>query len=290
MPPDICGLLGFTPRTDILLANADMSRRYWIEFEVSRADPVANHAKFAATHLFYPQSNADIFVSMVSPHVATGRRNLGATAISLMRRVGMDAFQTTLLPEHSPQEVKHLNQMSLDELRGRHIDISSELTRVFDVTEPLSSFEGSRIHFVGNLLEVILNVRSWNTGLKNPCNKLLWGKRTVTYFVFDNRSKGFAPSKYCAFTFIKPSTDIESSQWRISDLTGMSIERYSRVERDNWRFDGQRAKHHLIHNLGMALIEAEDDSKISAQFQRWLGDNSDSITVHPSGPKFICFP
>jgi len=289
-PPELCKLLGFTPKTDVLLANADGSRRYWIEFEVSRADPVANHAKFAATHLFSPQSDTDVFVSMVSPHVATGRRNLGATAISLMRHVGMNAFQTTLLPRYSPQEVKHLNQMPLHELRGRHIDISSEILRVFDISKPLISFERSRIHFVANLLEVILNIRSWNTEIQNNSNKLLWGKRIVKYFVFDNRLKWFAPSKYCAFTFINPDANLMSSRLKISDLNGMSIKRYSSIERNNWQFDGQRAKNHLIHNLGMVLIEAEEDSKIWERFQRWLGDNSDSITVHPSRPKFILFP
>jgi hypothetical protein len=30
------------------------SRRLWIEFEISRADPVANHAKFATAQLFQP--------------------------------------------------------------------------------------------------------------------------------------------------------------------------------------------------------------------------------------------
>ena len=34
---------------DVLLERVDGSRRLWVEFEVSRADPVANHAKFAFT-------------------------------------------------------------------------------------------------------------------------------------------------------------------------------------------------------------------------------------------------
>ena len=37
--------LGYRPRADVLLEKADGSRRLWIEFEVSRADPVANHVK-----------------------------------------------------------------------------------------------------------------------------------------------------------------------------------------------------------------------------------------------------
>src|SRR5204862_2638977 len=91
-------LLGFSSRVDLLFEKLDGSRRLWIEFEVSRADPVANHAKFAAAHLFNPQGPTDAFVAMVSPHVTRGRRNLAATTIALMRHIGMDAFQTVLFP------------------------------------------------------------------------------------------------------------------------------------------------------------------------------------------------
>src|SRR5690349_4299212 len=66
-------LLGYAPRADVILERSDGSRRLWIEFEVSRADPVANHAKFATAHLFSQQLPADVFVSMVSAHVAKGR-------------------------------------------------------------------------------------------------------------------------------------------------------------------------------------------------------------------------
>lgn len=43
--------LGYSPRADVCLENEDTSRRLWIEFEISRADLVANHAKFATAHL-----------------------------------------------------------------------------------------------------------------------------------------------------------------------------------------------------------------------------------------------
>src|SRR3954447_1779886 len=92
LPADLEDLLGYAPRADVLLQRLDGSRRLWIEFEVSRADPVANHAKFATAHLFEPQLTTDSFVAMVSPHVTRGRRNLGANTISLMRALGMRAF------------------------------------------------------------------------------------------------------------------------------------------------------------------------------------------------------
>ena len=82
---DLAALLGYAPHADVLLERHDGTRRLWIEFEVSRADPVANHAKFATAHLFQPQLKTDSFVAMVSSHVARGRRNLAANTVSLMR-------------------------------------------------------------------------------------------------------------------------------------------------------------------------------------------------------------
>jgi hypothetical protein len=87
-------LFGYAPKADVVLDRDDGRRRLWIEFEVSRADPVANHAKFATAHLFQPQRPADTFVSMVSWHVVRGRRNQAANTISLMRHIGMSAFQS----------------------------------------------------------------------------------------------------------------------------------------------------------------------------------------------------
>lgn len=57
-------LLGYSPRADVCLESIDASRRIWIEFEISRADPVTNHAKFATAHLFKPFEASDTFVSI----------------------------------------------------------------------------------------------------------------------------------------------------------------------------------------------------------------------------------
>ncbi len=59
-------LFGYAPKADVCLERNDGQRRLWIEFEVSRADPVANQAKFATAHLFQPQRPTETFVSMVS--------------------------------------------------------------------------------------------------------------------------------------------------------------------------------------------------------------------------------
>lgn len=133
---DVTQLLGYDPRADVVLIHAGTDARVWIEFEVSRADPVANHAKFATAHLFVPQRPADHFVAMLSPHIDRGRRNLAAATIRLMRRVGMSAFQTTLLPLATPDEVKRLNQLPVNALATEHVDVAAEVERVLAVVTP----------------------------------------------------------------------------------------------------------------------------------------------------------
>lgn len=155
---ELADLLGYRPQADLLLTHTD-GRRLWVEFEVSRADPVANHAKFATAHLFQPQPGTDAFVAMVSPHVDRGRRNLGATAITLLRRVGMAAYQTTLLPHLPPAEIKRLNHTPLAELLAAAPPVADELARVFAVSAPVLTDSDGRIHFVGDVLEVLLNLR-----------------------------------------------------------------------------------------------------------------------------------
>jgi hypothetical protein len=66
LDPRLERLFGYAPKADVVLQRTDGTRKLWIEFEVSRADPVANHAKFATAHLFQPQQASETFVSMVS--------------------------------------------------------------------------------------------------------------------------------------------------------------------------------------------------------------------------------
>src|SRR5580658_2136868 len=102
LPPELERFLGYSSRVDVMLEREAPAKRLWIEFEVSRADPVANHTKFATAHLFQPQAPIDYFLAMISPHVARGRRNLACNTIALMRQIGMRAFQTVLLPGTDP--------------------------------------------------------------------------------------------------------------------------------------------------------------------------------------------
>jgi hypothetical protein len=183
MLPSLEALLGYAPRADVVLTQEDGTQRLWIEFEVSRADPVANHAKFATAHLFQPQATGDVFVSMVSRHVNRGRRNLAANTILLMRRVGMRAVQTVLFPSLGGPEVKRFNHMSPDELRASSLDVQPEIERALAVSIPQGTAGGHRIYFAGEVVDVLLNARAWNEAVASSHGQELWGQRRVQYFV-----------------------------------------------------------------------------------------------------------
>jgi hypothetical protein len=286
LSPPFRKLLGYAPRADVLLEREDGSRRLWIEFEVSRADPVANHAKFATSHLFETQPKTDTFVAMVSSHVARGRRNLAGNTILLMRHVGMNAHQTLLLPQLPPTEIKRLNHLSLEQLTRESLDVRSELERVFSVSEPLAVTGEYRIHFVGDLLEVICNVRRWNEELKSGAGRSLWNKRTSVYFVYDPNSKQFAPAKFCAFLDASHGNREEADAAQII----MTMKLYTSLDETEPRFDGNRAQIHLQKNLGMKLVRPDASTEITNRFDKWLSANSEFIAAHPRGPAFLVPP
>ena len=258
-----------------------------MEFEVSRADPVANHAKFATSHLFQPQPSTDVFVSMISPHVTKGRRNLAANMVFLLRNIGMNAFQTILFPNIDRKEIKRINHLDSDAIQRENLDVQAELDRVFIVSEACLSLSSQQIHFVGDILEVMLNVRSWNDDISIEQGKELWGKRTITYFVYDPRFKQFAPTKFCAYTVINAPALRCKAVFSELSYSKMTICVYSKIEDSNPIFDGQKARLHLSKNLGMIQ---NDSPAAKRSFDNWLKRHSDSITIHPNGPIFIIPP
>lgn len=279
-------LLGYAPRADVLLEREDGSRRLWIEFEISRADPVANHAKFATAHLFEPQAGGDAFLSMVSPHVTGGRRNLAANMVLAMRRLEMEAYQTVLLPHFPKAEIKRLNYLSLPELEKAGLDIGAEITRALSVTLPaLESFEGN-IHYAANVMETLLNAYCWNRDVQVAAGRDLWGRRTVTYFVYDRRFGHFAPSKFCAYVPVTGS----SGGPVVDPLASMNVQTYTKIERSNVIFDGSKARQHLADNLAMRLIPVEAQPRLRRQFERWLATRRDVINVHPGGAQILLPP
>lgn len=279
-------LLGYSPRADVCLEIENASRRIWIEFEISRADPVANHAKFATAHLFKPFETSDTFVSMVSSHVARGRRNLASNTVHLLRHVGISAFQTVLLPDIEPEEIKRLNHSSLDSLRSSKLDVPRELSRVFQIIEPVIEDDGHRIHFASELFDVIRNLHRWNSEVTATDGAELWKRRTVTYFVFDPVSKLFAPSKFCAYSIPVRLSPIGTT----SESGLMDMQSYCTLDETDRRFDGNRARTHLMTNLGMNLTAADNSPEIGLAFNSWLSERATLITVHPSGAKFLVPP
>jgi hypothetical protein len=280
--------LGFSPRVDLLLEKEDGSLRYWIEFEISRADPVANHTKFATSCLFQPFSPNNVFISMASNHVARGRNNLGASTIALMRHTGIMAFQTTLLPQFEAKEIKRLNHMSLEQIRNIKLEVEPEIDRIALISESLANLKGRKVHFAANPFEVYLNLHNWNLYIDKERCQEIWKKRTIKYFVFNPWTKQFAPSKFCAYTIV-PEINKNSNQNKRNTLENfsMTIPLYSEIDQNISIFDGQKARLHLTKNLGFSLIHANEDEKTNTYFNEWMKSQDKILNVAQDGPWFI---
>jgi hypothetical protein len=290
LPPETERLLGYAARADVVLEAPDGGRRLWIEFEVSRADPVANHAKFATSHLFRPQGASECFLAMVSPHVTRGRRNLAFNAVALMREVGMQAFQTVLFPDLAPGEVQRLNQLPVAALAGAGLDVGREVERALAVTEPMARVCEHAIHLAGDLLGVPLNLRRWNADLATEAGRRLWGRRTVTYFVYDASSGQFAPSKFCAYAAVPERGRLREGIRQEAALGTMTVALYAALNDGSHRFDGHRAQQHLTRGLGMTALNVGEMPPLDARFAQWRSHHADGIVIHPDGPVFLLNP
>jgi len=279
-------VLGYSARADVLLTRDDGQKRLWIEFEVSRADPVANHAKFATSHLFQSQAPTDTFVAMVSSHVTRGRRNLAANTILLMRRVGMRAFQTMLLLSISPSDIKRLNHLSIAELLTQSIDNNAEVARAMLVSSAISVNNDYELHYVGDLFEVFSNAQRWNEEVSTPRGHELWGKRTIKYFVYDAATGHFAPSKFCAYINAFPQ---ERSGF-LANYQLMSMPLYTSLDESEPKSDGNLAQSHLQRQLNMHLTTSDESPHVSQVFTTWQATQANHVRVHPSGPLFLVAP
>lgn len=289
--------LGFSPRADLMLEQAESGRRIWLEFEISRADPVANHAKFTTVRFFESLPRQDTFVSMVSRHVDPGRAALAAGTTSWMRAIGIPAFQVPLLPELDGPVVKHLNALPLAELERNGPSVSAEVARVVTVTNATSLADGHRIHPADNPWTVGLNVRRWNLEVSQPDLRALWGRRAVQYFAADPASGLFAPSKFCAYI---PGADfrggsgvqlraldagLEGSVWSSAIASAvqahaMTLRIYSQLDEGDARFDGHIARRHLERGLGYRLVPLESaPSDLGLVFSRWHAHHREHVTV-----------
>lgn len=281
-------LLGYDPRADIALERIDGSRRLWIEFEISRADPAANHAKFATAHLFRPWGSSDAFVSMISAHVARGRRNLGAGMIHLMRQVGIDAFQTVLLPDLGKERIKLLNT-SAQALHEARPDVIPEIERVLEVAQPLASTTAGRLHFASDVFDVLLNLRRWNEEADDPQTAATWRRRAVRYLVLDRVTGRCAPAKFAAYVLLPSHIGMSSLDSPRPD-SRMTFERYLHLDHAEPLFDGHRAWTHLTRQLAFASRAYHDAPAEAALFDAWYARYHHLIQVDHQNLRLLLPP
>ena len=279
--------LGFRPRADVLLEHGSSGRRVWVEFEVSRADPVANHAKFATSRFFEDLPPGDSFVSMTSRHIEPGRAALAAGTAAMMRALGIPAFQVMLLPQFDGPAVKHLNSLPRPQLDEMALSVEDEVTRVLEVTNASALSDGHRIHKADNPWTVSMNVRRWNLEMAQPDLAALWGRRPVQYFAFDPSTGQFAPSKFCAFI---PGANLRAQAtgrvlandaaagghaWSLALQAAahvMTLELYTQLGEGDARFDGNIARRHLEQHLRYERVLLRDAPEALVKaFGRWHG-------------------
>lgn len=279
---DLQSVLGFSPRADVLLERCDGTLRVWVEFEISRADPVANHAKFGAAHMFQPRLSNDVFLSMVSTHVARGRRNLGAAMTGVMRHAGIRAFQTVLLKDRSPEQVKILNHLEPGVLSREGPPVEPEIERAFAVCHEMPVTPELSVHFAGDTLDVLLNLARWNADMEIPEARVSWGTRRVRYFVHDPWSGLFAPSKFCAY--IPVGSYIDDSRHSPSAPRGlMTVPTYCGIDGLTPAFDGNRAWRHLAGQLGFSAESLDARSDLHERFRIWHSRFADAVVVRSEG-------
>lgn len=274
--------LGFEPRADLLMERSDLSARIWIEFEISRADPVANHAKFATARFLEGGPGSEVFVSMVSRHVVEGRAALAAGTALAMRGMGIPAFQVDLLPELDGAAVKRLNAKHLDLLWSEQaLNVQREVRRVLEVGQADVTSNGHRIHKADNAWTVGVNVRQWNREVAEPVGAALWGRRPVQYFAFDPASGHFAPTKFCAFVPApEASGPVPLHQAFSARPAWMSMALYAALGEGDARFDGNIARRHLEQRLGYRPWPLEGLSRdLTQNFQAWRAPFRDLIPL-----------
>ena len=261
--------LDFDPRVDVLLESTD-GRRVAVEFEVSRADPVANQVKFLLARAENALRPDDVIISMMSSHVAPGRRAIAAAFTRHLRTQGVCAFQASLLPFASPSEVQALNQSPLGSLRDRALSVGDEIARVFEIVEARGVAGSHRIHFVGDVTDVIANLWTFNDRLPFD-GSVCWRKRRMQFFVADPASGLFAPSKFCAFV-PAPRGGSEPTP------PTMTFAVYDSLGEEDPRFDGNRARRHLARRLAFDEVPL-DESPLRDSFASWHAARAEHVQL-----------
>jgi len=183
-----------------------------------------------------------------------------------MRRIGLQAYQTSLLPHDSPRSISRLNYLPIKELFAEDLPVKAEIERAITVAQPVGSLSQQSLYFVANLMEVMHNVVQWNRDMMNPTIQSLWGKRRITYFVYNPHTKQFAPSKFCAY--ISVGKQAENNE---PDVMGpaMTIPLYVKIPWGEPIFDGHTARRHLENHLAMRLVKLTEIPDLYITFNSW---------------------
>jgi hypothetical protein len=196
--------------------------------------------------------------------------------------VGMRAFQTVLFPELGASDVQRLNQLAQGSAGLPAAEaVEAEIERALAVSDPVLAAAGHRIHLAGDLLDVLLNVREWNRAVATDEGAALWGSRTVTYFVRDPHTNGYAPAKFCAYLPIEDAARVAGWTTVTAGRLPMTLELYALLDGTDTRFDGHRSRSHLVRGLAMRPLLSPE---VPASFGGWLRRQEERIRTHPSGP------
>jgi hypothetical protein len=207
-----------------------------------------------------------------------------------MRQVGMEAYQTLLYPELLPNEIKRLNHLDIVQLEYQDLHIDREIERAIVISEPVMTMNDCEIHPAGDLLLVFLNLRNWSNDVSTSDGRRLWGRRTVTYFVYEAETRLFAPSKFCAYSAVPLRNDTSLASEASRALGAMSVAKYRLLNDGTHLLDGHRAVSHVTRQLGMLVMGPEKVPDVAREFERWFVRFSDCLNIHPRGPQFVLPP
>jgi hypothetical protein len=116
-PQSLCEEVGYSPAADLLVEYQWDTRdvHIWIELEVSRADPVANPAKFLVAFSERSPRPGEVFVFAISRAIQKGRAALCRRFVEMMQLRGFPVQTEDYLPSATEHLITRLNVRTRDE-------------------------------------------------------------------------------------------------------------------------------------------------------------------------------
>ena len=116
-PQTLCDEVGYSPTADLLVEYRWNSCEVhaWIELELSRADPVANPAKFLVAFSERTPRAGEVFVFAVSRAIQRGRAALCRRFVQMMHERGFPVYAEDFLPSATEHLIARLNVRSRQE-------------------------------------------------------------------------------------------------------------------------------------------------------------------------------